>query len=124
MAFDSRHFSPGAYSISTLPKSGCPVRGQIEVNSVAVSSTRCAFGAGNASAFKTCRASSGLLGRGSGPVVGSLVTPLVPFQLVGPDDSKGLLLAGLQEPLSALCVHMMQAPSWAPYVSVEWLERH
>src|SRR2546426_738633 len=43
----------------------------MEVNSVAVSATRCASGAGNASALRTSRASSGLLGLGRGPAVGA-----------------------------------------------------
>src|SRR5919197_3563339 len=65
------HRSPGSYSTVTVPKSGCPVRGQIDVNSVPVIVTDCTLGAGNASAFNTSRASRGFSGRGSGPVAGS-----------------------------------------------------
>src|SRR2546430_11218203 len=64
--------SPGVYSMVTLPKSGWPVRGQMDVNSVAVSVTVRTSGAGNASAFRYSRASVGFAGRGSGPVRGSL----------------------------------------------------
>src|SRR5256886_14382708 len=64
--------SPGVYSMVTLPKSGWPVRGQMDVNSVAVSVTVRTSGAVNASAFRYSRASVGFAGRGSGPVRGSL----------------------------------------------------
>src|SRR5689334_25224225 len=56
----------------TLPKSGWPVRGQMDVNSVAVRVTVRTSGAGNASVLRYSRASVGLDGRGSGPVRGSL----------------------------------------------------
>src|SRR5437870_10521265 len=56
----------------TLPKSGWPVRGHTEVNSVAVRVTAWISGAGKASALRYSRASPGVDGRGSGPVRGSL----------------------------------------------------
>src|SRR5260370_35470847 len=59
--------------MTTLPKSGWPVFGQIAVNSVAVSVTDCTSGAGNASALSTSRASAGFLGRGKGPVRGRIL---------------------------------------------------
>src|SRR6266571_265881 len=65
--------SRGAYSMITVPKSGWPVLGQIDVNSVPVIVTSCVFGAGKASAFSTSRASRGFSGRGSGPVAGSFL---------------------------------------------------
>src|SRR5919204_654229 len=52
----------------TWPKSGCPVLGQIDVNSVPVIVTRFTSGAGKASAFRTSRASRGFSGRGSGSI--------------------------------------------------------
>jgi hypothetical protein len=61
------HRSRGAYSMITLPKSGWPVLGQIDVNSVPVIVTICTFGAGKASAFNTSRAWRGFSGRGRGP---------------------------------------------------------
>src|SRR5213595_3970570 len=71
-AFDSRQRSLGVYSMMTLPKSGWPVRGHTEVNSVAVKVTAWISGAGKASALRYSRASPGVDGRGSGPVRGSL----------------------------------------------------
>ena len=61
----------GSYSMITVPKSGWPVLGQIDVNSVPVIVTRCTLGAGNASAFSTSRASRGFSGLGSGPEAGN-----------------------------------------------------
>src|SRR5436190_18915576 len=63
----------GSYSIVTVPKSGWPVLGQIDVNSVPVIVTFCTSGAGNASAFSTSRAALGFSGRGSGPDAGSFI---------------------------------------------------
>jgi len=63
--------SAGVYSMTTLPKSGWPVLGQIAVNSVAVNVTACTSGAGKASALRYSRASAGFVGLGSGPVRGS-----------------------------------------------------
>src|SRR5262249_1898347 len=54
------------------PKSGCPVRGQIEVNSVPVRVISWTSGDGNASAFKASRPCSGPLGLGNGPWAGNL----------------------------------------------------
>src|SRR5438874_2119693 len=54
----------------TEPKSGCPVRGQIEVNSIADRVTSWTAGAGKASALSTSRAAPGFSGRGNGPVCG------------------------------------------------------
>src|SRR6266536_5273116 len=63
----------GSYSMITVPKSGWPVLGQFDVNSVPVIVTSCTLGAGNASAFSTSRASRGLSGLGSGPEAGSFL---------------------------------------------------
>src|SRR5213592_4899617 len=63
----------GSYAIVTVPKSGWPVLGQIDVNSVPVIVTSCVFGAGKASDLRNSRASRGFSGRGSGPVAGSFL---------------------------------------------------
>src|SRR5579859_797836 len=65
--------SRGTYSMITVPKSGWPVLGQIDVNSVPVIVTSCTLGAGNASALRTSRASCGFSGFGNGPVDGSFI---------------------------------------------------